>query len=129
MRATSTNLAIAAGAVALVLAWPLQPVGAQPPGKATARLVGVATIYSADYRGVTASGQRYDPRKFTAAHRTLPFGTRLKITDPRSGRSVDVVVNDRGPFTRGRILDLSWAAGQSLHAIDRGVFPVVATIE
>ena len=88
MRATSTIFASAVSALTLAFACPAGQAGAQPPQKPAGRLIGVATIYSSDYRGVTASGQRYDPRKFTAAHRTLPFGTRLKITDPRSGRSV-----------------------------------------
>src|SRR5262245_34227483 len=76
---------------------------------------GVAAFYSTDYVGRTACGERYDPSKFTAAHRTLPFGTRLRVTDPRSSRSVVVTVNDRGPFSKGRVLDLSLAAARALH--------------
>jgi rare lipoprotein A len=90
---------------------------------------GVAAFYSTNYSGRTACGQRYDPQKYTAAHRSLPFGTRLRITDPRSQRSVIVVVNDRGPFTRGRVLDLSLAAAKALHMIDRGLMKVTAIIE
>ena len=62
----------------------------------------------------------------TAAHRTLPFGTRLRVTDPASGRSVVVVINDRGPFGRGRVLDLSIEAAKALGMIDRGVILVRA---
>jgi rare lipoprotein A len=62
----------------------------------------------------TASGQRFDPDGFTAAHRTLPFGTRLKVTNPRTGRSVDVVVNDRGPFTPGLQIDISRGAARAI---------------
>ncbi|MFZ0067880.1 MAG: septal ring lytic transglycosylase RlpA family protein [Pseudolabrys sp.] len=90
---------------------------------------GVAAFYSTNYSGSTACGERYDPKKYTAAHRSLPFGTRLRITDPRSQRTVIVVVNDRGPFTRGRVLDLSLAAAKALHMIDRGLMKVTAIIE
>lgn len=90
---------------------------------------GVAAYYSPDYSGRTACGDRYDPNKFTAAHRSLPFGTRLRITDPRSQRTVVVVVNDRGPFTKGRVLDLSLAAAKALHMTGRGLIKVTAAVE
>jgi rare lipoprotein A len=90
---------------------------------------GVAAFYSADYSGRTAGGERYDPTKYTAAHRSLPFGTRLRVTDPRSQRSVVVVVNDRGPFTKGRVLDLSLAAAKALHMTDRGLMKVTAVVQ
>jgi rare lipoprotein A len=89
---------------------------------------GVAAYYDRNYHGRTAAGDLYDPRKFTAAHRTLPFGTRLKVTDRRSGRSVEVVVNDRGPFTRGRVLDLSLAAAKELRMLGRGLARVTAQV-
>lgn len=92
-------------------------------------ITGVATYYSADYKGRTASGDNYDPNKFTCAHRTLPFGTHLRVTDPRTKRSVIVTVNDRGPFTKGRMLDLSLAAAKSLRIIDRGLAQVTASVE
>ena len=95
----------------------------------TRQFSGVAAYYDKNYRGRTAAGEQYDPRKLTAAHRTLPFGTRLKVTDRKSGRSVEVVVNDRGPFTRGRVLDLSLAAAKALHMVDRGVARVTAEVE
>ena len=90
---------------------------------------GVAAYYSTNYSGRTARGDRYDPTKLTAAHRSLPFGTRLRVTDPRSQRSVVVVVNDRGPFTKGRVLDLSLAAAKALRMMDRGLVKVTAVIE
>lgn len=90
---------------------------------------GVAAYYSTDYSGRTARGDRYDPTKFTAAHRSLPFGTRLRVTDPKTRRSVVVVVNDRGPFTKGRFLDLSLAAAKALHMTGRGLMKVTAIIE
>lgn len=90
---------------------------------------GVAAFYSTDYAGRTACGDRYDPKKYTAAHRSLPFGTRLRVTDPKSHRSILVVVNDRGPFNKGRVLDLSLAAAKALHMTDRGLMKVTAAIE
>lgn len=68
---------------------------------------GIASVYS-DRR--TASGERFSARALTAAHRTLPFGTRVRVTSVRTGRSAIVRINDRGPFIRGRIIDLSPAA-------------------
>jgi len=62
----------------------------------------------------TASGERFDPRGMTAAHRTLPFGTRLTVTNLKTGKSVIVVVNDRGPFTRRLDIDLSMAAAKAI---------------
>lgn len=62
----------------------------------------------------TASGERFNPRGYTAAHRTLPFGTILTVTNPYNGKSVDIRINDRGPFIRGRSLDLSLAAARKI---------------
>jgi peptidoglycan lytic transglycosylase len=90
---------------------------------------GVAAFYSTDYAGRTACGDPYDSKKYTAAHRSLPFGTRLRVTDPKSHRSVLVVVNDRGPFNKGRMLDLSLAAAKALHMTDRGLMKVTAAVE
>src|SRR5262249_7972824 len=72
-------------------------------------------------------GESYDPKKFTCAHRTLPFGTRLRVTDSKSSRSVVVTVNDRGPFTKGRVIDLSLAAAKALRMTGRGLMKVTAT--
>lgn len=90
-------------------------------------LTGIASYYNQP--GPVAGGGRYDPRKFTAAHRTLPFGTRLRVTDPRSGRSVLVVINDRGPFRRGRVIDLSHAAARHLRMTKRGLMPVRISVQ
>jgi peptidoglycan lytic transglycosylase len=90
---------------------------------------GVASYYDKDYKGQVASGPAYDGTKFTAAHRTLPFGTRLSVTDRKTHRSVTVTVNDRGPFVKGRVLDLSFAAAQALHMTGRGLIDVTASIE
>jgi rare lipoprotein A len=72
----------------------------------------ISAFYSQGQR--TASGQPFDPRGMTAAHRTLPFGTRLTVTNPRTGKSVIVFVNDRGPFISGISLDLSLGAAQAI---------------
>jgi rare lipoprotein A len=93
------------------------------------KLSGMASYYGANYSGPTARGERYDPNKFTAAHRTLPFGTRVRVTDARSQRTVVVVVNDRGPFIKGRVLDLSLAAAKALRMTDRGLVEVTAIVE
>ena len=75
---------------------------------------GVASWYGAKFAGHrTASGERFDPSDYTAAHRTLPFGTRVRVTDA-DGDSVIVRINDRGPFARGRVIDLSQAAAKEL---------------
>jgi peptidoglycan lytic transglycosylase len=74
---------------------------------------GIASVYA--YSGErTASGERAKPSGFTAAHRTLPFGTRVRVTNKGNGRSVVVRINDRGPFVRGRVIDLTPAAAHAL---------------
>jgi len=72
----------------------------------------------------TASGERMNPAAMTAAHRTLPFGTRVVVTNQRNGKSVTVRINDRGPFIRGRVLDLSKAAAHQLGFVSAGHTPV-----
>ena len=84
--------------------------------------MGIASFYRHHTR--TASGERYDERELTAAHRTLPFGTRLKVTSVATGRSVTVRVNDRGPYVPGRIVDLSYSAAERIGMVDRGVTKV-----
>jgi len=106
-------------------------MGAVVPSLAQApkEFSGTASFYGKNYSGKTASGDRYDGRKFTAAHRTLPFGTRLRVSDKRTRRSVTVIVNDRGPFIKGRVLDLSYAAAEALRMQDRGLIQVTASVE
>lgn len=72
---------------------------------------GIASVYT---RGPTASGQRFSRGAMTAAHRTLPFGSRVLVTNQRTGRSVVVTINDRGPFIRGRVIDLTPAAARAI---------------
>jgi rare lipoprotein A len=88
---------------------------------------GYATWYGESQQ--TASGERFDPNGMTAAHRTLPLGTRVRVTNTRNGRSVQVRNNDRGPFGhRDRIIDLSKAAARVLHMLDAGVVPVTVEV-
>jgi rare lipoprotein A len=115
--------------IVLMAALALGVAGGAAHAQGPRQFAGIAAYYSKDYKGRTARGDAYDPAKFTAAHRTLPFGTRLRVTDTRSGRSVVVVVNDRGPFTKGRVLDLSLAAAKELRMINRGLTRVTAAIE
>lgn len=83
---------------------------------------GLASWYGEPYHGrPTASGRIYDQRELTAAHRTLPFGTRVLVSRLDNGRAVEVVVNDRGPFVAGRIIDLSRAAAEELRLVGPGV--------
>ena len=86
---------------------------------------GEASYYAASLDGnPTASGEPYDHDGLTAAHRTLPFGTRLLVRNERTGKEVVVTVNDRGPFVRGRVLDVSGAAAKQLGMVRAGTAPV-----
>jgi rare lipoprotein A len=91
--------------------------------------VGYASWYGREYHGkLTASGERFNMRDMTAAHRTLPFGTRARVMNLGNGRSVVVRINDRGPFKRGRIIDLSWGAARRLDMVEEGVVKVAVRI-
>lgn len=87
--------------------------------------VGTASYYGKEFHGKkTASGETFDMYALTAAHRTLPFGTKVKITRLNNGKSVIVVINDRGPYAKGRIVDLSYAAAKELDMIADGTAKV-----
>jgi rare lipoprotein A len=91
---------------------------------------GLASWYGHPYHGrTTASGETYDMHSMTAAHRTLPFGTVIRVTRRDTGSECSVVINDRGPFVAGRIVDLSRAAAEALDAIGPGVVPVRLHVE
>lgn len=110
---------------------PISSSWAPPPGPPVLeRQVGEASYYSDALAGrSTASGEPYDPRAFTAAHRTLPFGTVLRVVRQDGGQTTYVRVNDRGPFgSRRRIVDLSRAAAEQLDLIEAGVCPVVLEV-
>ena len=91
----------------------------------TGRQAGLASWYGPGFHGRrTASGTVHTGAALTAAHRSLPFGTRVRVTNLRNGRTVVVVVDDRGPFVRGRVIDLSRAAVRRLGMVRDGVVPV-----
>jgi len=100
--------------------------GGPEPGT---RIDGMASWYGQQHQGrPTASGEAFDMNKLTAAHRTLPFGTRLRVTNVENGKTVVVRVNDRGPHVPGRVLDLSYRAAQALGMTDAGVARVEVVV-
>lgn len=105
------------------------PTPKPPPSASTAPTElgrGTASWYGPGFDGrQTASGERFDERGLTAAHRTLPFGTRVLVRNLRNGREVVVRINDRGPWARGRLIDLSKAAAAALDMVEAGEASVV----
>lgn len=86
------------------------------------QIIGMASWYGPGFSGRrTASGERFDPHGMTAAHRTLPLGSKVRVTNLRNGRSVELRITDRGPFRRRRVLDLSLGAARVLGIVNRGV--------
>ncbi|WP_237718260.1 septal ring lytic transglycosylase RlpA family protein [Rhodovulum sp. PH10] len=85
---------------------------------------GVASVYSG---GKTANGERAHPGRLTAAHRHLPFGTKVRVTNRRNGRSVVVRINDRGPFVKGRVIDLTPAGARAI-GMGHGLAPVTIAV-
>jgi rare lipoprotein A len=110
-----------------VLIATLCAASAATPALATAKFsqCGKASWYN--LRGRTASGEAADPNSLTAAHRTLPFGTMAIVTNLANGRSVSVRINDRGPFAKGRIIDVTQAAAQELGFVQQGIARVKVT--
>ncbi|MGH9322725.1 MAG: septal ring lytic transglycosylase RlpA family protein [Vicinamibacteria bacterium] len=111
------------GAFALALAFAC--AGRRPPvapGPPSTTEEGFASWYGVEEAGrATASGEIMDPERRTAAHPSLPFGSLVRVTDVETGRSVEVIVNDRGPHVAGRIIDLSYAAAREIDLVNRGV--------
>ena len=92
-----------------------------PPARAWLE-EGLASYYGPGLAGrPTASGEKFNPRKLTAAHKKLPFGTCLRVVNMENGRSVEVRVNDRGPFVQGRVVDVSLAAAKQLDMLKKGL--------
>jgi rare lipoprotein A len=109
------------------------PMAASPapmvaaPATAGAGETGLAAVYSDRLQGrKTASGERYDRARLTAAHKTLPFGTMVKVVNTKNNKTVTVRINDRGPFQAGRILDLSPAAAKAIGIGPKGMAEVTA---
>src|SRR6476646_984999 len=96
------------------------------PSSGSGSFAGVASFYGNESGSKTASGQRFNENDMTAAHRSLPFGTKLRVT--HRGRSVVVTINDRGPFIRGRVLDLSTGAARAVGLTGAGVGRVTAEV-
>lgn len=102
-----------------------QTVSQAPREASREELVGKASYYADRYHGrSTASGEPYDKNALTAAHKTLPFGTVVRVTRKDNRKSVVVKINDRGPFTAGRVIDLSRYAAEQIDMIERGVVDV-----
>src|SRR5262245_16680023 len=98
------------------------PVCASADSDSPSVMTGHASWYGAEFaQRPTASGERYDPGKLTGAHRTLPLGSRVRVTNLQNGRSVLVTINDRGPYAGRRAIDLSYGAARALVMIQRGV--------
>ena len=96
----------------------------------TATEEGIASFYSPNLKGAkTASGENYDPEQLTAAHKTLPFGTLVKVENTENGKWVKVRINDRGPYVEGRIIDLSTTAFEAIAPLSRGLAPVKINVE
>ena len=98
---------------------------ARPETRAFFRQTGVASWYGPGFHGKrTASGERFDQNDLTAAHRKLPLGSEVKVTNLENGRAITVEINDRGPYVKGRVIDLSKAAARRLGIVDDGVAKV-----
>ncbi|MGA7393791.1 MAG: septal ring lytic transglycosylase RlpA family protein [Terrimicrobiaceae bacterium] len=115
--------AITALAFALLSAdWLIASQGKSGGRKTPLIQTGLASWYGKEFKGgKTASGERYDPEEMTAAHRTLPFGTIVRVINLRNNKSVTVRITNRGPFVRGRIVDVSRAAAHKLDMMKSGV--------
>ena len=119
-------IAVVAGCTSQPQRTPTSPQSQTPPTSASEQLgSGKASFYGSQHHNKqTANGERFDQGSLTAAHRTLPFGTKVRVTNTRNGKSVVVRINDRGPFVRGRIIDLSKAAFERIGTTRSGVIRV-----
>jgi peptidoglycan lytic transglycosylase len=132
-RAARAHAPIACVLAACALAACAHTAGHPPAPRSTVREVprgaagaqeGKASWYGREQHGhLTANGEHFDMFALTAAHRTFPMNTRVRVTNLRNGRSVIVRINDRGPYSKGRIIDVSFAAARALDMVDAGVVP------
>jgi len=104
--------------------------GSKPQKKLYKKIsIGIASYYGSGFHGKkTANGERFDMYDYTAAHRTLPFNTRVKVKNLHNNKSIIVRINDRGPYIKGRIIDLSFNAAKKIGLIGRGVGKVKITV-
>jgi len=116
---------VIAGVAAAALIPGASPGQASETVRVAQTVSGPASWYGGKFHGRrTANGERFNKNELTAAHRSLPFGTRVRVTNQRNGRSVVVRINDRGPFIGNRVIDLSQAAAQAVGMVRSGVAPV-----
>lgn len=120
------NKSLTAGILAILMLLPFAAFARVTPGDT---LSGKASYYNDSLHGrKTASGEIYDKTAMTAAHKRLPLGTRVRVTNIKTGKSIKVKINDRGPFIKGRIIDLSRRAAKKLGIIKKGVAKVKVEI-
>lgn len=101
------------------------PIGAQAHHSGKLFTTGMASFYGKKFAGrLTANGERFNPSAMTAAHRTARFGTKIRVTNLRNGKKIVVRINDRGPYAKGRIIDLSRAAARKIGMIHSGTAKV-----
>jgi rare lipoprotein A len=130
LRQVATAVVIIAAPVALAQTGSARMKIERPASEMPGVETGIASVYAADLEGqLTASGQRYDSNRLTAAHRTLPLGTRIRVTDPATGMSVRVVVNDRWGGGPGRVVNLSRRAAEELRLGSYGQLTVRLEVE
>ncbi len=127
MKQRKITLALASLFIATIAASSPSSAEAQPKNNAGARVQsGKASWYGPGFHGKrTASGERFNTNDLTAAHRTLPFGTRVRVVNKSTGRSVVVRINDRGPYAHGRVIDLSRASAQAIGILGVGTVEMV----
>ena len=119
---TTVTWKAALGAAVIVCGFSLHAMAGGQTGKGT---LGIASWYGGKFHGrTTANGERFDMNGLTAAHRSLPFGSKVRVTNPVTHDSIVVRINDRGPYVGNRMIDLSRAAARAVRIIDRGVAPV-----
>jgi len=119
-------LACALGFASVLLTMPAAANQWDDDGDSPRSVVGRASWYGREFAGrKTASGERFNPEMLTGAHRTLPLGSKVRVTNLNNGRSVLVTITDRGPFIRHRIIDLSEGAARELRMVRRGVASVM----
>ncbi len=116
------SMSVLAPCVLLLMAGQSQAEFKKSAAAPAFRQVGVASWYGPGFHGKrTASGERFDQNDLTAAHRKLPLGAEVKVTNLDNGRSIVVEINDRGPYAKGRVIDLSKAAARRLGIVEEGV--------
>jgi rare lipoprotein A len=127
-KSISAKIQVLALALLLVLGFFSCKTASSPSRKGNTGMsteTGMASFYANKHNGKkTASGERFQNTKLTAAHQTIPFGTMVKVTNLSNGKTVEVRINDRGPFAKGRIIDLSRSAAKKIDMIDAGVTKV-----